>query len=50
MQDKLQELTDRLYKEGLNKGKEEAEKILEAAKAEAQAKIKKARIAYGMSK
>lgn len=37
MQDKLQELTDRLYKEGLNKGKEEAEKILEAAKAEAKA-------------
>ena len=39
MQDKLQELTDRLYKEGLNKGKEEAEKILADAKAQAQSMI-----------
>lgn len=36
MQDKLQELTDRLYAEGLAKGKEEGENIVANAKAEAQ--------------
>lgn len=36
MQNKLQELTDKLYQEGLSKGKEEGEKILAAAKAEAE--------------
>ena len=28
MQNKLQELTDKLYQEGLSKGKEEGERIL----------------------
>ena len=35
MQNKLQELTDRLYQEGLSKGKEEGEKLLFEAKAQA---------------
>lgn len=35
MQNKLQELTDRLYTEGLSKGKEEGEALLAKAKAEA---------------
>ncbi|MBQ0077862.1 MAG: hypothetical protein KBS55_04435 [Bacteroidales bacterium] len=35
MQNKLQELTDKLYNEGLAKGKEEGARILEDAKAEA---------------
>ena len=35
MQDKLQELTDRLYNEGLNKGKEEGERILLEARKKA---------------
>lgn len=35
MQNKLQELTDKLYKEGLSKGKEEGEVILAKAKAQA---------------
>lgn len=34
MQNKLQELTDKLYNEGLSKGKQEAEQILGKAKAE----------------
>ena len=33
--DKLQELTQKLYEEGLSKGKAEGEAILEKAKAEA---------------
>ena len=37
MQDKLQELTEKLYNEGLSKGKEEAERLLEAARKEAAA-------------
>lgn len=36
MQNKLQELTDKLYNEGLSKGKEEGEAILAAAKKEAE--------------
>ncbi|MCQ2158922.1 MAG: hypothetical protein MJY43_03750 [Bacteroidales bacterium] len=36
MQSKLQELTDKLYVEGLSKGKEEGEKILADAKAQAE--------------
>ena len=40
--DKLQELTEKLYNEGLSKGKEEGEAILSKAKAEAQAIVKKA--------
>lgn len=36
MQNKLQELTDKLYNEGLSKGKQEAEELLNNAKKEAQ--------------
>ena len=36
MQNKLQELTDKLYNEGLSKGKQEAESLLAKAKAEAE--------------
>ena len=35
MQNKLQELTDKLYNEGLSKGKQEADNIINNAKAEA---------------
>lgn len=42
MQNRLQELTDRLYKEGLSKGQQEGEAILENAKKEAEAIIAKA--------
>lgn len=35
MQDKLQELTDKLYKEGLSKGKKDADEMLAKAKQEA---------------
>ena len=35
MQDKLQELTDRLYNEGLSKGKQDGEELLQKAHAEA---------------
>ena len=49
MQNKLQELTDRLYAEGLSKGKQEGEELVQKAKAEAeeivnQAKAEAARI------
>ena len=40
--DKLQELTQKLYQEGLTKGKEEGEAIVAAAKQEAAAIVKKA--------
>ena len=43
MQNKLQELTDRLYQEGLSKGKEEGEKLLFEAKAQADDIIAKAK-------
>ena len=43
MQNKLQELTDRLYQEGLSKGKEEGARLVEAAQSEAQAIIEKAK-------
>lgn len=36
MQDKLQELTDRLYNEGLSKGKQEGEELLQKAHSEAE--------------
>lgn len=36
MQNKLQELTDKLYQEGLSKGKEEGEKLLSEAQAQAK--------------
>lgn len=41
--DKLQELTDRLYNEGLAKGKEEGERILEEARKQAEEIIAEAR-------
>ena len=49
MQNKLQELTDRLYNEGLSKGKQDGEELLQKAKVEAdgiiaQAKSEAARI------
>jgi len=40
--DKLQELTQKLYNEGLSKGKAEGEAILSKAKADAEAIVKKA--------
>ena len=42
MQDKLQELTDRLYNEGLSKGKQEGEVLLQKAHAEAEAIVAQA--------
>ena len=41
--DKLQELTQKLYQEGLSKGKEEGQAIVESAKKEAEEIIKKAK-------
>ena len=41
MQNKLQELTDRLYNEGLSKGKQEGEEILAKAKVQAEEIIAK---------
>ena len=43
MQDKLQELTDRLYNEGLSKGKQEGEELLQKARAEADGIVAQAR-------
>ena len=43
MDNKLQELTDRLYNEGLSKGRQEAEQLLAKAKSEAQEILEKAR-------
>ncbi|MDR1551967.1 MAG: hypothetical protein LBS69_00690 [Prevotellaceae bacterium] len=43
MQNKLQELTEKLYKEGLSKGQSEAEELLTNAKAEAKKIIDDAR-------
>jgi Archaeal/vacuolar-type H+-ATPase subunit E len=43
MQNKLQELTDRLYEEGLSKGRQEADQLVANAKAEAQEILDKAR-------
>lgn len=42
MDNKLQELTDRLYQQGLSKGKAEGEEILAKAKAEAEAILREA--------
>ncbi len=42
MQNKLQELTDKIYQEGLNKGNEEAEKIISEAKQKAEKIVKDA--------
>ena len=41
MQNKLQELTDRLYNEGLSKGKQEGEELLAKAKVQADEMIAK---------
>ncbi len=43
MQNKLQELTDKLYNEGLSKGQQEAAELLEKAKAEAEQLIEAAK-------
>ena len=43
MQDKLQELTDRLYNEGLSKGKHDGEELLQKAQAEADGIIAQAK-------
>ena len=43
MDNKLQELTDRLYNEGLSKGKQEAEALLAKAKAQAEEIVAQAR-------
>ena len=43
MQTKLQELTERIYKEGVNKANEEAEHILSEAKRKAEELVAKAR-------
>ena len=43
MQDKLQELTNRLYNEGLSKGKQEGEELLQKAHAEADTIIAQAK-------
>ncbi len=42
MQNKLQELTDRLYNEGLSKGKQEGEELLAKAKMQAEEMVAKA--------
>ena len=42
MQNKLQELTDKLYNEGLSKGKQEAEQLLAEAKAKAEKIVEEA--------
>lgn len=47
MQNKLQELTDKLYNEGLSKGKQEGESILEEAKAQAGEIIARAQAEAG---
>ena len=43
MENKLQALTDRLYNEGLSKGRQEADQLLAKAREEAQAIVAKAR-------
>ncbi len=44
MQNKLQELTDRLYAEGLSKGKQEGEELVQKAKAEAEQIVNQAKV------
>jgi len=43
MSNKIQELTDKLFQEGLTKGREEGDRILSEAKAEAESCISKAK-------
>lgn len=47
MQNKLQELTDKLYNEGLSKGKQEGEAIVASAKAEAEKILAEAKAEAG---
>lgn len=47
MQNKLQELTDKLYNEGLSKGKQEGEAIVAGAKAEAEKILAEAKAEAG---
>ena len=47
MENKLQELTDRLYREGLSKGKEEGEALLAKAEEKAAEIIEDARVKAG---
>jgi len=42
MENKVQEITDKIYREGVEKGQAEAQKIVEAAEAEKTAMLKKA--------
>jgi len=42
MQNKLQELTEKIYQEGISKGNEEAERIISVARAESEKMIKRA--------
>ena len=42
MENKVQEITDKIYREGVEKGQAEAQKIVEAAEAEKAALLKKA--------
>ena len=44
MQNKLQELTDQLYNEGLAKGREEGERVLSEARAQAEETVKAAEL------
>lgn len=44
MQNKLQELTDKLYNEGLSKGKQEGEELLAKAKVQAEEMVAKAQV------
>ena len=39
MENKIQELTDKIYREGIEKGNEEAQKLIAKAEAEAEAII-----------
>lgn len=47
MENKLQTLTDKLYQEGVNKGKEEGEKILQQAKEQADSLLQSAKAQAG---
>ena len=44
MENKIQELTDKIYREGIEKGNEEAQKLI--AKAEAEAKLPEIKKAF----
>ena len=42
MENKVQEITEKIYREGVEKGQAEVQKIVEAAEAEKAALLKKA--------